>query len=127
MVESQVQVKVSPFQGKVIRKDETEEVRGFVVEFQLNSPIEPADVAEVAHAIASAVANKVGNGDTVIVSGRGPIYLHSAIAQELRSQTCGVAIAHFDPKVNGAVVVYPHHLTGAVIQMNPEEVAKQIQ
>jgi len=48
-----------------------------------------------------------------VISGRGPIYLHSAIAQAIRSANSGIIIAHYDPKVQGAVIVYPLHLQGA--------------
>ncbi len=110
-----VKVRLSPLEF-VVEGKEVEQRPGYLVTFELSAPISPSEVAEVAEAIAAAVAGRAGHGDVIVVSGRGPIYLHSAIAQLLRSYVCGAIIAHYDPKLQAAVVVHPASMVGALVK-----------
>ena len=110
-----VKVRITPLEFQVEGR-EVEQRPGYLVTFELSAPISPSEVAEVAEAIAAAVAGRAGHGDVIVVSGRGPIYLHSSIAQLIRSYVCGAIVAHYDPKLQAAVAVHPPSMVGALVK-----------
>jgi len=120
----QVQVKVNPSQFQVIKGDEVEERQGLTIEFQLNGPITPGEAREVAEKVLCAVRSRVGVGDVIVLSGRGPIWMYGMLISAL-SGICGISVAVFDPKLGGAVVVHPHYMAGAMVKSS--ELAETIQ
>jgi len=70
-----------------------------VVHFRLSAPIDPKDLSLILSAAPVVSGNK-----GVIISGRGPVWLHSALAHKYHP--C-LWVAHYDPRV-GAIVVESH-------------------
>lgn len=72
-----------------------------LVEFELPNAIEPSQLPEILK-----LAPQIDARKGVIISGRGPIWLHSALAHHYHPSRW---VAHFDPRI-GAVVVQSHDL-----------------
>ncbi len=80
----------------------TREFKGFtLVEFQLDGPISPDQLPGLLE-----MAPAVDPTGGVVISGRGPIWLHSALAHHYHPTRW---VAHYDPRLGGAVVVQTHH------------------
>ena len=108
----EVQIKIAPSRFKVVSGDEVEERQGLLLEFELGGPISPENISEVAEKVLCAVRSRVGVGDVVVLSGRGPVWLYGALISAL-SSICGIVVATYDPKLNAAVTVHPHYRAGA--------------
>ncbi len=79
----------------------TKEYENFtVVEFELSGPITPDQLPEIIER-----APHVDPTKGVVISGRGPIWLHSALAHHYHPTRW---VAHHDPRLGGAVVVQTH-------------------
>ncbi len=70
-----------------------------LVEFELPNAISPDQLEQILE-----LAPKIDARKGVIISGRGPIWLHSALAHHYHPTRW---VAHFDPRV-GTVVVQSH-------------------
>lgn len=87
-----------------------------LVEFELPNAIELSELPEILKLAPSIDARK-----GVIISGRGPIWLHSALAHHYHPTRW---VAHYDPRVGGAVVVQSHdprYRVGDVIELEAEK------
>ncbi len=71
-----------------------------IVEFELEEPITPEELPSLLEA-----APEVDPTKGVVISGRGPIWLHSALAHLYHPTRW---VAHYDPRLGGAVVVQTH-------------------
>ena len=70
-----------------------------LIEFVLDAPITP-DVLKTVN------PPKVNLTKPIIISGRGPIWLYGKLIHFYHTS---VAIAVYDPRLNGAVIVETHH------------------
>lgn len=70
-----------------------------IIHFRLSAPIEPKDLPLILSAAPVADPKK-----GVVLSGRGPIWLHSALAHRYHPY---MWIAHYDPRL-GAIVIESH-------------------
>ena len=68
------------------------------IEIQIEDTITPYDLKEVDFP-------QIPSHKGVIISGRAPIWLHSAIAHECDPS---LWVAHFDPRIGGGVVTQSH-------------------
>ncbi len=84
-----------------VREFESGIYTGKVLEFELQGPISPEDLADVEKKLP-----KVSGTGVLVISGRGPIWFYGVILHRYM-HTCP-AVAVYDPKVGGAVVVVSH-------------------
>jgi len=70
-----------------------------IVHFRLSAPIKPEDLPLILSAAPVIDASK-----GVVLSGRAPVWLHSALAHKYHPSAW---IAHYDPRL-GAVVIETH-------------------
>ena len=71
-----------------------------LVEFRLGEPITPDQLPHLLE-----MAPDVDPTKGVVISGRGPIWLHSALAHLYHPTRW---VSHYDPRLSGAVVVQTH-------------------
>lgn len=81
-----------------------------VLEFRLTRPIRPEELPTLVES-----APDVSGAVLLVISGRGPIWLYGALLHRYLHSVA--AIATFDPKVGGAVVVASHDLRWYVGQV----------
>ncbi len=72
-----------------------------LVEFRLEELITPEQLPHLLE-----MAPRVDPTRGVVISGRGPIWLHSALAHLYHPTKW---VSHYDPRLGGAVVVQTHH------------------
>ena len=95
-----------------------------VVQFTLKKPISPEEAVDAAKLIQAYVKEfvKPKTEEIVVISGRGPIWLYGMLQHLM--QHVVPALAVFDPKVGGAVVVASHRYDmpneGAVLLFDEE-------
>ena len=99
-----------------------------VIEFTLKRPIQPgAEARDATKLVKAFVKELVPQHDVTTISGRGPIWFYGMLLHELAHVAKAVAV--FDPKVGGAVVVTSHVYDlpkeGEVIEL-PEDVVKEL-
>lgn len=81
-----------------------DDIKMTIVHMEFEKPLEPSDLPYVLEGIKSTM--KYVEGDVVILSGRGPIWLFVAVAHAFHGIIQHVAT--FDPKLQGAVIVMGH-------------------
>ena len=95
-----------------------------VIQFTLKKPIAPEEAVDAAKLIQAYVKEfvKPDTTEVVVLSGRGPIWLYGMLQHLM--QHVVPALAVFDPKVGGAVVVASHRYDmpneGAILVFDPE-------
>jgi CRISPR-associated protein Csx3 len=86
-----------------------------VLEFRLSRPLTPADLK----GLSPPDPVKLGFADRIlVVSGRGPIWLYGALLEFYHPLK---AVAFYDPRLNGAVVVATHTPDHGVGDLVPAE------
>ena len=86
-----------------------------LLEFELKEPIEPSDLIKL-----NTKLPMIDSTKGVVISGRGPIWLHSFLAHWYHPTKF---IAHYDPRI-GAVIVASHDKNwpvGKVIELEVKE------
>lgn len=86
---------------------------GKVLEFELSEPIGPEDLPEIERQLP-----EISGHDVLVISGRGPIWLYGVILH--RYMHLFPAVAVYDPKLGGAIIVVSHLKTvkvGTVIPL----------
>ena len=88
-----------------------------LVEFELERPIEPADLKRIIDKFHKSVGAPRPLG--IVLSGRGPIWLYAALVHECHPW---LWVATYDPRQGGAVIVESHspiYGVGDVILLSP--------
>lgn len=94
-----------------------------LVHFEFDEPIEPSDAPIFAYRLYQMVhveSLRAGGPSLVVVSGRGPIWFYGAVLHRLAHVY--PAVAFYDPKLRGAVVVSSHthaFREGEVVPVGP--------
>ena len=102
-----------------------------VVVFKLKRPIAPNEAKDAADLLRAYIAEfaKPKETEVVVLSGRGPIWFYGLV-QHLVQHTVG-ALAYFDPKVGGAVIVASHRYDmpeeGQVLSFDEELKSRLVQ
>ncbi len=87
-----------------------------LIEFELKEPIEPSDLIKLYTKLP-----RIDSTKGVVISGRGPIWLHSFLAHFYHPTKF---VAHYDPRLGGAVVVQSHNRkyhVGQIIKLEAEK------
>jgi len=87
-----------------------------LIEFELKEPIEPSDLIKL-----NSRLPRIDSTKGVVISGRGPIWLHSFLAHYYHSTKF---VAHYDPRLGGAVITQTHDKKfriGQVIKVEVKE------
>jgi len=84
--------------------DVKEEKEYLLIDIGLNGVMKPEEIGELVLLVENTVNNKYF-GKGVVISGRLPIWAHSALAHLFHPARF---IAHYDPRLRGAVIVATH-------------------
>jgi len=107
----------------------TLDLQGFrccIVHIELKRPIDVAEVRLLEDAVKK--LQRYIEGDVLVLSGRGPIWMFATLLHSVGHLFRAVAI--FDPKLRGAVVTASHHpkiSSYTVIQLPPEVIEQLTQ
>ena len=77
-----------------------------VLEIRLDKPIEPETLRDINASEHFASLLKEAKGDLLVISGRAPIWLYAYLVHEFVHLYKAIAV--YDPKIGGAVVVASH-------------------
>jgi hypothetical protein len=118
-----VEVKISdPKPAHLVRPAEVVETWARILTVEVEGDVIPTDMpalTETVQKIVTATINLAKRyadyGTVVVLSFRGPIYVHSAIANAIAGYF--MAVAHYDPKVGAGVVAFPSTLAGSIVKI----------
>jgi len=89
-----------------------------VLKIVLANMLNPGELPQLLHEI-----DKIENVDIIIISGRLPVWAFSAISSMLATKAISnprLIVAVADPKLAGAVVVFPRNRAGETIPLPAE-------
>ena len=96
-----------------------------VIHIKLPKPINVTEASIVIEGV-SALKHIVAKGKLLVLSGRGPIWMYCMLLHSLLHVVPAIAV--FDPKVGGAIVVASHtqeYREGQIVEL-PEEIRTQL-